>query len=278
MYLRIAPELYLKRMVVGGFEKVFEIGKNFRNEGLSHMHNPEFTMMEFYWAYQDYKGLMSFTEKLLEGVIKDTIGKLNVKYQDNEISFKGPYKVIAFRDLIMSDCGIDIMEHKSFDNLKKVIQEKDIKINLREINVWSKLVDELYKKVSRPKIVEPTFIIDHPIELTPLAKAHDNNEDIAQRFQLVCAKGIELVNAYTELNDPIEQKKRLQEQVRLSKKGWDESAMMDKDYVEALKYGLPPTAGWGMGIERLAMILTNQYSIKEVISFPTLKNKSDSSQ
>lgn len=275
MYLRIAPELYLKRLIVGGFEKVFEIGKNFRNEGLSHMHNPEFTMMEFYWAYQDYKGLMEFTEKLIPDVIEKTIGKLDIEYQGDIISFKPPYRRVTFKDLVLEDCGIDIFKHTDFDSLKKAIDEKGIKIDYRDIKVWTKLVDELYKKVSRPKVVEPIFLIDHPIELTPLAKAHEDNPRLAQRFQLVCGKGIELVNAYTELNNPIEQESRFKEQAKMSKQGWDESAMMDSDFVEALKYGLPPTAGWGMGIERIVMLLTDQHSIKEVIPFPTLKNKGD---
>lgn len=273
MYLRISPELYLKRMVVGGFEKVFEIGKNFRNEGLSHMHNPEFTMMEFYWAYQDYRGLMEFTQDLISTVIKNTKKSLEVEYQGDIINFAPPYRIVSFRDLVMADCGIDIFKYPDFDSLKKEVNKKGIELDFKSITVWVKLVDELYKKVSRPKIVEPIFLVDHPIELTPLAKAHDNNPRIAQRFQLVCGKGIELINAYTELNDPLEQEKRFSEQVKMSKQGWDESAMMDQDFVEALKYGLPPTAGWGMGIERIAMLLTDNYSIKEVIPFPTLKNK-----
>jgi len=275
MYLRIAPELYLKRMIIGGFEKVFEIGKSFRNEGLSHMHNPEFTMMEFYWAYQDYKGLMEFTQKLIPEVIKKTIGKLEVEYQGDIINFKPPYRTISFKDLIYENCKIDIYRYDDFDSLEKKIKEEGIKIDFRDIKVWAKLVDELYKKVARPKIVEPIFLIDHPIELTPLAKAHEDNPQIAQRFQLVCGKGIELVNAYTELNNPIEQDERFKEQVKMSKQGWDESAMMDSDFIEALKYGLPPTAGWGMGIERMAMLLTDQHSIKEVIPFPTLRNKNE---
>ena len=273
MYLRISPELYLKRMIVGGFEKVFEIGKNFRNEGLSHMHNPEFTMMEFYWAYQDYRGLMEFTQELISTVIKNIEGSLKVEYQGDIIDFAPPYEVISFKDLVLKDCGIDIFEYPDFISLKKEVIKKGIDLDFKSITVWAKLVDELYKKVSRPKIVEPIFLVDHPIELTPLAKAHDDNSRTAQRFQLVCGKGIELVNAYTELNDPLEQERRFLDQAKMSKQGWDESAMMDRDFVEALKYGLPPTAGWGMGIERFAMLLTNNYSIKEVIPFPTLKNK-----
>lgn len=275
MYLRIAPELYLKRMVVGGFEKVYEIGRNFRNEGLSHMHNPEFTMMEFYWAYQDYESIMEFTEKLMANIVEKTLGKTKISYQKNKINFEPPYTRITFDELIKKDCGIDIYKYPKFEDLKKEVEKKKIQLNWSDIKVWVKLVDELYKKVSRPKIVQPTFVIDHPLVLTPLAKAKDDEPEKAQRFQLVVGGGMEIINAYTELNDPQEQEDRFKDQVKMSKKGYEEAAMMDKDYIRALKYGLPPTAGWGMGIERLTMLLTDQYSIKEVIPFPTLKNKKD---
>lgn len=275
MFLRIAPELYLKRLVVGGFEKVFEIGKNFRNEGVSHMHNPEFSAMEFYWAYQDYKSLMKFTESLLKKVVKEVNGSLKVKYQDEIIDFTPPYPVITFDELIKKDSGIDIYQFSNFGELKKEVQKKGIELNFKEIKVWAKLVDELYKKVSRPKILQPIFVIDQPLVLTPLAKAKEDDPRKAQRFQLVLANGTELLNAYTELNDPIEQDVRFNEQVAMSKAGWDESSMKDDNFVDALKYGLPPTAGWGMGIERMTMILADQYSIKEVIAFPTLKTLSE---
>lgn len=273
MYLRIAPELFLKRLVVGGFEKVFEIGRQFRNEGISHMHNPEFTSMEFYWAYKDYEGLMKFTEQLIGSVVKEVTGKTEVIYQDNKLNFAPPYPKITFDALIEKDCGINIYQYPEFEDLKKQVIEKGIDLNFKDIKVWPKLVDELYKKVSRPKIIQPIFVIDHPLVLVPLAKAKEDEPQKSQTFQLVCGGGFELLKAYSEQNDPLEQEARFKEQVKLSKAGWDESNMMDENFVEALKYGLPPTAGWGMGIERFAMILTNQHSIKEVIAFPTLKNK-----
>jgi len=274
MYLRIAPELFLKRLVVGGFEKVFEIGRQFRNEGLSHMHNPEFTSMEFYWAYQNYESLMTFTEEMIKDVVTNVNGSLKVTYQEQELNFDTPFSRISFDALIEKDCGINIYKFPEFEDLKKEVLAKDIALNFKEIKVWPKLVDELYKKVSRPKIVQPIFVTDHPVDLVPLAKAKEDDPKKSQTFQLVCADGFELLKAYTEQNDPIEQENKFKEQVALSKAGWDESNMMDANFVEALKYGLPPTAGWGMGIERFAMILADQYSIKEVIAFPTLKNAS----
>jgi len=272
MYLRIAPELFLKRLIVGGFDKVYEIGRQFRNEGLSHMHNPEFTSMEFYWAYQDYQSIMEFTEEMIAEVVKKTLGTLKIKYQGNTIDLTPPFKRIAFDELIKKDSNIDIYKYPKFEDLKKEVEKKNIDLNWKDIKVWAKLVDELYKKVSRPTINQPTFVIDHPLVLTPLAKAKEDEPEKAQRFQLVVGGGMEMVNAYTELNDPQEQEDRLREQVKMGEKGWDESAMMDMDFIQALKYGLPPTAGWGLGIERFAMLLTDQYSIKEVIPFPTLKN------
>lgn len=271
-YLRIAPELFLKRLVVGGFEKVYEIGRAFRNEGLSHMHNPEFTIFEFYWAYSDYEKLMEFTEKMVVDAVKEIKGSLAIEYQEQKIDFTPPYERITFRDLILRDSGIDINELRDYEQLKRVVEEKEIKIEgLGEVKVWSKLVDELYKKVSRAKIIKPTFLIDHPIELTPLAKKKEDDPTKAQRFQLVIGGGFEVVNAYSELNDPLDQEERFKQQLEMKKAGWDETQDLDENFVEALKVGLPPTAGWGMGIERFVMILTNQYSIKEVIPFPTLK-------
>lgn len=270
-YLRVSPELYLKRLIVGGFEKIFEIGKCFRNEGLSHMHNPEFTMFEFYWAYKDYQFLMNFTEKLLSETIKNLKQSFKIKYQDHEIDFTPPYPRIVLSELIKKDTGIDIVKYNNFEKLKNVIESKKINLDYSEIKVWTKLVDELYKKVSRPKLIQPTFIIDHPIELSPLAKAREDNSRIAQRFQLVCGGGMEVVNAYSELNDPIDQENRIVEQLKMRKAGWEESERLDDNFIEALKYGMPPTAGWGMGIDRFTMLLTNQYSIKEVIAFPALK-------
>jgi len=273
MYLRIAPELYLKRLIVGGFEKVYEIGRNFRNEGLSHMHNPEFTMMEFYWAYKNYLDLMKFTEVLIETTVMQVKKTLKIRYQGNEINLAPPYPRITFDALIEKDCGINIYQYPNFKDLREQVLKKKIDLNFKEIKVWAKLVDELYKKVSRPKMIQPIFIVDHPLALIPLAKAKEDEPQKVQSFQLVLAGGIELVKAYTELNDPLEQERRLREQAKMRKAGYDESEMMDENFIESLKYGLPPTAGWGLGIERLVMLLTDQYSIKEVIPFPTLKNK-----
>ena len=271
-YLRIAPELYLKRLISGGFERVFEIGPAFRNEGISHMHNPEFTICEFYWAYKTYQDLMVFTKDMVQSIIRAICGdNLKLTYQGKEIDFSGEWKSVQFGDLIKEETGIDIYDKTDFKELKKVVQDAGIELNWKEINVWGKLVDELYKKVSRPEIVQPTFITDHPAELTPLAKRNPKNPLLAQRFQLVAAGGFELVNAYTELNDPLEQERLFKEQAGMRDNGFEEGHMVDKNYIEALSFGMPPTAGWGMGIDRFTMILTDQYSIKEVIPFPTLK-------
>jgi len=209
---------------------------------------------------------------MLGDIITKVNGSLKVMYQGKEIDFTPPYPRISFADLIKKDCDIDITVHTEFDDLKKEVEKAGIKLdNMKEITVWAKLVDELYKKVSRPNIVNPIFVTDHPTELVPLAKAKEGDPTRVQKLQPVCAGGIELVNAYTELNDPIDQENRFKEQVAMSKKGYDESQQLDLNYIEALKYGMPPTAGWGMGIDRLVMLLTDQWSIKEVIAFPTLK-------
>lgn len=270
-YLRVAPELYLKRLIVGGFEKVFEIGKVFRNEGLSRMHNPEFTIFEFYWSYKDYNFLMEFTEKLVSETVSAVTGSSVVSYQDNQIEFKPPYPRVSFVDLVKKDSGINVLDYPDFESLKKEVQSNNIDLNFKEITVWNKLVDELYKKISRPKIIQPTFIIDHPLALSPLSKEKQGQPELAERFQLVCGGGMEIVNAYSELNDPLEQEKRIRQQAKMREAGWEESEMLDSNYIDALRYGMPPTAGWGMGIDRFTMLLTNQYSIKEIIAFPALK-------
>ncbi len=272
-YLRIAPELYLKRLVAGGFNRVFEIGPSFRNEGLSHMHNPEFYSCEAYWAYQDYKGFMKATQDLIQELVQKVHGSLELTYQEQKIDFSGDFPVKKYADVIKDDTGIDIETANTFAKLKKEIEEKDIKFEGQKITVWNELVDELFKKVSRPKIVQPTFVTDYPLVTTPLAKKHRDNADLAERFQLIAAGGFELVNAYTELNDPIDQEARFREQMKMADEGWDEAMALDENFIEALKFGMPPTSGWGMGIDRLVMILTDQYSIKEVIPFPTLRPK-----
>ena len=261
LYLRIAPELYLKRLLVAGFEKVFEIGRCFRNEGMDRSHNPDFTMLEFYWAYADYEQLMEFTEEMFEFLVPE----MEIEYQGQKINFEAPFKRLSMRDLIKEHYKIDI--------------EKTTKEELLEILVKAgerpepdlahyKLVDELFKTV-REKIVQPTFIVNHPIEMSPLAKVSDENPKEAARFQLVAA-GMELVNAYSELNDPQDQAARMRAQEEFRD---EEIQRFDQDYVEALEYGMPPAAGWGMGIERLVMILTDAPTLREVILFPTMREK-----
>lgn len=270
-YLRIAPELFLKRLIVGGFEKVYEIGRAFRNEGLSHMHNPEFTMFEFYWAYKDYNFLMDFSEKLVCGAVKHIKGQTSLEFQGKSIDFKPPYPRITLRDLIFRDCGIDIDQEKDFETLKSRIEEKNVSISMEGVTNWAKLVDELYKKVSRPNIFDPIFVTDYPAELIPLAKKKSEDPTKVAVFQLVCGGGLEVLKAYNELNDPIDQQERLEEQAKMREEGWEEGQWLDNNFLDALRVGLPPTAGWGMGIDRFLMLVTDNYSIKEVIPFPTLR-------
>jgi lysyl-tRNA synthetase, class II len=270
-YLRVSDELYLKRLVVGGFERVYEIGPDFRNEGLSHMHNPEFTMCEFYWAYQTAEGLRGVTQKLVQELVEKTNGTLTIEYQGHKLDFSGDFVVKKYRDLIEEETGINIDTENDFKKLNAAVKAKTIEFKGQDIKVWSELVDELFKKTCRPKIVQPTFVIDYPIATAPLAKRYEDRPETAQKFQLIVAGGFELVNAYSELNDPLDQEARFREQMEMREEGWDEAQMLDENYIEALKFGMPPTAGWGMGIDRMTMILTNQYSIKEVIPFPTLK-------
>lgn len=270
-YLRIAPELYLKRLVAGGFERVFEIGPSFRNEGLSHMHNPEFTTCEAYWAYQDYKGFMAATQEMVQGLVKKVCGSLSVTYQGQTIDFSGDIPIKKYADIIFDDSGIDIKADNTFSKLKKAIDEKGIEFKGQKITVWSELVDELFKKVSRPKIFQPIFVIDYPIAIQPLAKQGRDDETVVEQFQLIAGGGFELLKAYSELNDPLDQEERFREQMKMGEAGWDEAQTLDENYIEALKFGMPPTAGWGMGIERIVMLLTDQHSIKEVIPFPTLR-------
>lgn len=274
-YLRVSSELYLKRLVAGGFEQVYEIGPVFRNEGLSHMHSPEFTMCEFYWAYKNYRDLTPLTEGLIRQLVKEVIGQTTTVYQQHALDFGPPFKVVKYLDLIEASTGIDIK--KETTQVKLVAALKKAAINLEtKPAVWAETVDELFKKAVRPTIVQPTFVLDYPVALSPLAKASPTDPSLAERFQLILAGGFELVNAYSELNDPLLQEKRFSDQLKLRQAGWEEAQPFDANYVEALKFGLPPTAGWGLGIDRLTMLLTDNYSIKEVIAFPTLRPKTDS--
>lgn len=266
LYLRISPELYLKRLMIGGFEKVYEIGKCFRNEGIDRAHNPDFTMLEFYQAYVDYKDLMKFTEKMFSSLIKKIAGKLKIDYQGEKLDFKAPWPRVEYDQLFRkyTDIKLEEISEEALRNKAKKLKIKELKGSKFEI------ADEIFKKVIRPKIKQPTFVIHYPAEAFPLAKPLDKNPSKSASFQLIVA-GMEVLKAFSELNNPLLQKERFKDQEKIFKRGFKEAQRMDKDFIEALKYGMPPTAGWGMGIERLTMLLTNSHSAREVILFPTMK-------
>lgn len=270
LYLRVAPELYLKRLIVGGFEKVYELGRCFRNEGIDNNHNPEFTQIEFYWAYADYNDLMAFMEDFLPAVIKAVGLPLQYEVEGEKIDFTPPYPRVTMRDLIKKYAKIDIEDFPD----KKSLWEQAKKMKIEGISKdtgYGKLVDEIYKTYARPKIKNPVFMIDHPVELSPLAKRKEGNPRYAERMQLLCVGGNELCNGFSELNDPIDQEDRFQDQERLKAEGDEESMPYDNDFITALKHGMPPTAGLGMGIDRLVKLLVGAQNLKEVILFPTLK-------
>jgi lysyl-tRNA synthetase class 2 len=270
LYLRIAPELYLKKLIVGGFEKVYEIARCFRNEGIDWAHNPEFTQIEFYQAYADYNDLMKLTEDLMKFLVQKICGKLKINYQDKEIDFTPPYPKITYREALIKFTGIDLEEFKT----REMLLTKAKNISLEVEKTWSrgKIIDEIFKELVRPKLINPTFIIDEPIELSPLAKKKPDNPNYVERFHFLVA-GMEICNAYSELNDPLDQEERLREQEGARAVGEEEAQWFDEDFIEALKYGMPPTAGEGIGIDRLAAILANVRNIKEVILFPTMRPK-----
>lgn len=270
LYLRIADELYLKRLIVGGYEKVFEICKDFRNEGIDKQHNPEFTMIEFYWAYADYNDLIPFTEEFVSGVVKQIHGSLSFEYEGTALNFKPPYKRVTFYQLIKDTCGIDLEKEDTEEKLLKVVKSKKIKVDLEGVVGYGPLCDEIYKKIARPSIKQPTHVIDYPAAMKPLAKRKDDDPTKSESLQLL-SMGFELTNAYSELNDPIEQKQRWLEEMKLAKRGLVEHQVIDDDYIRALEYGMPPAAGWAIGIDRFVAILAGQHTIKDVILFPTLK-------
>ena len=269
LYLRIAPELYLKRLLVGGFEKVYEIGKCFRNEGIDRFHNPDFTTLEFYWAYADYKDLMKLTERMFEGIVKKIFGKPEISYQGKKINFKAPWPRIEFNQLFKKYIKINLDEINR-DALEK--RAKDLGIQLEKGLGKAEIADEIYKKFCRPKIWQPTFIINFPLGFQPLAKSLERDPKKLANFQWIVG-GIELSNAFSELNDPLEQRKRFEEQEKLFKGGFEEAQRMDEDFLEALEYGMPPAAGFGMGIDRLVALLTDSHSLRDVILFPTMRPK-----
>ncbi len=274
-YLRIAPETYLKRAVVGGFTKVFEIARCFRNEGMDATHLQDFTMLEAYGAYLNYKDNIMLTKNLLQTVINNIFGTLNIYVGDKEVDLSGDWEIISFRDLLLKYCNIDLNEYNNKEKLLKKIIEDKIEIDsdtpLENLG-YGNLVDQLYKKVARPHVIKPIFLTEHPIDLSPLARANDDNKNITDRFQLVI-NGSEIINGYSELVDPLEQERRLKIQAELKSNGDDDAMPMDMDYIYAMEYGMPPISGWGMGIDRIVQLLTNSSNIKDVILFPLMKNK-----
>ena len=267
MYMRIATELYLKRLIVGGFEGVYEIGKNFRNEGMDRNHNPEFTCMELYVQYKDYNWMMSFTEKLLETVCIAVNGSTERKVGDNVISFKAPYRRLPILDAIKEKTGFDC-NGKSEEEIRAFCLEKGLEVD--ETFGKGKLIDELFGEFCEGTFIQPTFITDDPVEMSPLTKMHRSKPGLTERFELM-VNGKELANAYSELNDPIDQEERFVEQMRLADKGDDEAMIIDKDFLRALQYGMPPTSGIGIGIDRLVMLMTGQTTIQEVLFFPQMR-------
>jgi lysyl-tRNA synthetase class 2 len=270
MYLRIADELYLKRLIVGGFEAVYEIAKDFRNEGLSRFHNPEFTMLEFYRAYDDYNDVMDLTERMLVAVVDAVVGGRVVNYQGTELRFDPPFERVRFLDALGEQLGSDA----------RSLSEQDLRsraegLSLPELDGAGrgKLLDKLFGALVEPALVQPTFVLDHPLELSPLAKPHRSDAGVVERFELY-VHGMEICNAFSELNDPLDQRDRFEAQAALRAGGDDEAHRVDEDYVRALEYGMPPTGGLGMGVDRFAMLLTDQPSIRDVILFPVLRSDS----
>ena len=273
LYLRIAPETYLKRAIVGGFTKVFEFARCFRNEGIDATHLQDFTMLEGYGAYLNYKDNMKFLREMIQTVVMNLFGKLELTIEGKTIDISGEWESISMRDLILKHSNIDIYEYNTKEKLLEKIKLEKLEIDSEtplESLGYGNLVDQLYKKVARPFVLGPVFLTEHPISLSPLARANDLNKELTDRFQLIM-NGEEIINAYSELVDPMEQEKRLIEQANLKANGDDEAMMMDYDYIEAMEYGMPPISGWGIGIDRLVQILTNSDNIKDTIMFPLMK-------
>jgi lysyl-tRNA synthetase class 2 len=267
LYLRIANELYLKRLIVGGFDWVYEFSRNFRNEGMDRTHNPEFTILEFYVAYRDYYWMMNTTEKLLEKIAMNLHGTTDVTVGDKTISFAAPFKRISIYDAIKEFTGVDVStmdEPQLRDTCKK------LKLDIDDSMGKAKLIDTIFGEKCEGNFIQPTFIIDYPVEMSPLTKKHRSTPGLVERFELMI-NGKEIANAYSELNDPIDQRERFEEQVKLMERGDDEAMFIDDDFLRALEYAMPPTAGIGIGIDRLCMLMTNQPSIQDVLLFPTMR-------
>jgi lysyl-tRNA synthetase class 2 len=267
LFLRIAPELYLKRLLIGGYERVYELNRNFRNEGISTKHNPEFTMLEFYIAYRDYHFLMSFTEEMIACIAKKTLGTLQIPYEDHLVDLTPPWPRIPMLDaLVQKGVPPEILSDgekaKEWASENRVVVEKGAALG--------KILDEIFKEKVEPELIQPTFIIDHPVELSPLAKRKPDNPNLVERFELFITSR-EIANAFSELNDPMDQRQRFHAQVQAKAEGDEEAHSMDEDFIRALEYGMPPAAGEGIGVDRLVMLLTNSSSIRDVILFPQLK-------
>lgn len=272
LYLRIALELYLKRLIVGGIERVYEIGKNFRNEGISAKHNPEFTMLEAYQAYADYYDMMDLVEACWNEVAQEVLGTTTLTFEGNEIDLSPPWPRVAMRDAILEHAGIDIEEARTYDDMQAAIREQGLDVDPKP--TWGKLVDEVFSEYAEPNLIQPTIIIDYPREVSPLAKQKPDTPHLVERFE-VFAGGLECGNAFTELNDPLEQLERFNEQQKAEEAGDQEAHPIDEDFVNALMYGMPPTGGIGWGIDRMVMLFTDQQSIREVILFPQLRERQE---
>lgn len=267
LYLRIANELYLKKLIVGGFDGVYEFAKDFRNEGMSRFHNPEFTQMELYVAYKDYNWMMELVEQMVETVALEIHGKTKVTVGENEIDFKAPWKRYTMFEIIEKFTGIDISKMEE-DDLR--VTAKELGVEIDETMGKGKLIDEIFGEKCEAKLIQPTFITDYPIEMSPLAKKHREKDGLVERFEAIC-NGKEICNAYSELNDPVDQRKRFEDQLKLANRGDEEAMILDEDFLKSIEYGMPPTAGLGIGIDRLAMIMTNSNSIQDVLFFPQMK-------
>ncbi len=267
LYLRIAPELYLKRLIIGGLEKVYELNRSFRNEGISIKHNPEFTMLEVYQAYADYRDMMELVKEMLKYVVEKARRSLEINYQGQKIDFTS-FSEISYLEALKEFAGIEVGFDQEWSELKKLAEKEGIEVK----KYWGKgkIIAELFEKLVEPKLIQPTFVLDYPREISPLARRHPENPDLTERFELIVA-GKELANAFSELNDPLEQKERFEEQAKLKQEGEEEIQLYDRDFLQALEYGMPPTGGLGLGIDRLVMLLSDVYSIREVLLFPQLR-------
>jgi lysyl-tRNA synthetase class 2 len=278
LYLRIAPELYLKRLLVGGFEKIYEIARCFRNEGIDYAHNPEFTQIELYWAYAEREAFISFMEEMIVYMVAQAIGAKRVEGEKGAYAFEAPFPRITFRQAIIEACGIDINEHREPESLVAAVKEKGLSVGFENAVGIGEYYDELYKKTARVNIDGPVWVLDYPVEMKPLANTSEEDPTKSAAIQLVIG-GAEIVNAYYhELHDPIEQRQRFVEQQKLAEQGSEEAQKMDEGFLEALEHGMPPACGFGMGLDRLAAILTGSHSLKEVILFPTLRPRNESDE